>query len=108
MSKDLSTCVNEYELAFFTQAKKDIIAQMEARRHVPPPESIPIKNSESQASIPSSEPSKYLRSDVDPSIPSSEPNNKLGLEGDQEEEQHGDNHDPGNACDDLSIDPDLY
>ena len=117
LSKDLLTCVDEYELAYFTQAKKDIITQMEARRNQPCPDVNPnpttIENSESQASsslAPINNPSSHA--------PSSEPNKSLlRSDGDEYEqtsgeegEQPNDNHDPGNACDNnkLPIDPAIF
>ncbi|KAI7961138.1 hypothetical protein MJO28_001204 [Puccinia striiformis f. sp. tritici] len=86
LSKDLSTCIDEYERAFYTQAKKDIIADLAARRANPVPQE--TVQPESQA-----ESSDLPALDLD----------LLTSEDNENQSTPERNNNPCDACDDLDL-----
>ncbi|EHS62719.1 uncharacterized protein PGTG_22627 [Puccinia graminis f. sp. tritici CRL 75-36-700-3] len=106
LSKDLSMCVDEFERAYYTRAKKDILKKLEEAKNQPPPP--PPTNDQAPSSSTNLESqddgTKSLASSHrDPLNLTSEPNES---QVDDKEEGAEDHDGPvGDACDNLNIDP---
>ena len=92
LSKDLSTCVDEFKRAYFIQAKKDIVAQLENRANHPP--TSPVQPPEESSSMPPSTPapSNHGSSSVRDGFtdPPSEANSEYGDGGEGQDSLAGD------------------
>ncbi|EHS64130.1 hypothetical protein PGT21_002034 [Puccinia graminis f. sp. tritici] len=106
LGKDLSLCVDKFERAYYTRAKKVILKKLEEAENQPPPP--PPTNDQAPSSSTNLESQDnrteaLASSHCDPLNLTSEPNES---QVDDEEEGAEDHDGPvGDACDNLNIDP---